>query len=130
VLSSTRRFHYNHAVDGGVGLPPSRSRHAGRGRFEFRLELRMCLAVPGQIIDAREMEATVDLQGNRLTVSTVLVPEAGVGDWVLVHAGFAITQLDEAEARETWDYLRQAFPESFEEAGDNPVDTPAPGEPA
>lgn len=69
----------------------------------------MCLAVPGQIIEHRDDEATVDLQGNRLKVSMVLTPEAGVGDWVLVHAGFAITQLDEDEARETWDYLRQAF---------------------
>ncbi|HPM22407.1 MAG TPA: HypC/HybG/HupF family hydrogenase formation chaperone [Phycisphaerae bacterium] len=69
----------------------------------------MCLAVPGQIIACHGDEATVDLQGNQLKVSRVLTPEAVVGDWVLVHAGFAITQLDEAEARETWDYLQQAL---------------------
>ena len=34
-----------------------------------------------------------------------MVPQARVGDWVLVHAGFAITLLEEAEARETWEYL-------------------------
>jgi hydrogenase expression/formation protein HypC len=69
----------------------------------------MCLAVPGKVIDKAADEATVDLQGNRLKVSLVLTPEAAVGDWVLVHAGFAISQLDEQEARETWDYLRQVL---------------------
>ena len=69
----------------------------------------MCLAVPGQVIECVGDEAVVDLQGNRLRVSRVLTPDAGPGDWVLIHAGFAITQLDEADARETWDYLRQAF---------------------
>lgn len=69
----------------------------------------MCLAVPGKIIEQNDEEATVDLQGNRLKVSTAMTPEVGVGDWVLVHAGFTITQLDEQEARETWDYLRQAL---------------------
>jgi hydrogenase expression/formation protein HypC len=83
----------------------------------------MCLAVPGKIIEQHEGEAVVDLQGNRLKVSTALTPEAGIGDWVLVHAGFAITQLDEAEARETWDYLQQAFGDSLgQPAGDE--DTP------
>jgi hydrogenase expression/formation protein HypC len=51
----------------------------------------------------------VDLQGSSLKVSRVLTPEARAGDWVLVHAGFTITRLDEEEARQTWDYLRQAF---------------------
>ncbi len=69
----------------------------------------MCLAVPGKIIELNGQDAVVDLQGNRLEVSTVLTPETGVGDWVLIHAGFAITQLDEAEAKETWDYLKQAL---------------------
>jgi hydrogenase expression/formation protein HypC len=67
----------------------------------------MCLAVPGQIIDAHEDEAVVDFQGNRLTVSTVLTPDVRVGDWVLVHAGFTLTTLPEDEARETWSYLEQ-----------------------
>ena len=78
----------------------------------------MCLAVPGKVIERRDDEAVVDLQGNRLRVCTALTPEVAVGDWVLVHAGFAITQLDEADARETWDYLRQAFPDLAVEAAD------------
>jgi len=76
----------------------------------------MCLAVPGKIIAiSKETDpaglgalATVDFQGSRLEVSLAAVPEAQLGDWVLVHAGFALNILDEAEARETWDYLRQA----------------------
>ena len=69
----------------------------------------MCLAIPAKIVECSGDEAVVDLQGSTLRVSRVLTPEANTGDWVLVHAGFAITQLDEAEALETWDYLRQAF---------------------
>ena len=68
----------------------------------------MCLAVPGRIIEQNGTEATVDFQGSRVAVSLQLTPEAKQGDWVLVHAGFAISQLDEAEARETWSYLVEA----------------------
>jgi hydrogenase expression/formation protein HypC len=75
----------------------------------------MCLAVPGKIVKILEEHAdplqgrlaTVDFQGNTMDVSLNFVPEAGVGDWVLVHAGFAINQLDEEDARETWEYLKQ-----------------------
>lgn len=77
----------------------------------------MCLAVPAKVIERAGDEAVVDLQGSSLRISTVLTPEVACGDWVLVHAGFAITQLDEADARETWDYLRQAFPDLVNEAG-------------
>ena len=65
----------------------------------------MCLAVPGQIIEVRGTDAKVDFQGSRREVSLVMTPEAAVGDWVLVHAGFAINTIGEAEARETWSYL-------------------------
>jgi len=76
----------------------------------------MCLAVPGRIVAvsgagdeaAVERLATVDFQGSRVEASLVMTPAADVGDWVLVHAGFALTVLDEADALETWDYLRQA----------------------
>jgi hydrogenase expression/formation protein HypC len=69
----------------------------------------MCLAVPGKVLACSAEEALVDLQGNRLKVSKVLTPEAGVGDWVLIHAGFAITTIEEADALETWEYLRGAY---------------------
>jgi hydrogenase expression/formation protein HypC len=73
----------------------------------------MCLAVPGRIIDIQEdsgpaRTGTVDFQGSRVEVSLALVPDASAGDWVLVHAGFAISTLNEAEARETWQYLEEA----------------------
>ncbi len=68
----------------------------------------MCLAVPGQIISIRNETAQVDFQGNRRTISLLLTPETRRGDWVLVHAGFAISRLHEAEARQTWRYLQEA----------------------
>ncbi len=67
----------------------------------------MCLAVPGRIVELRGDTAVVELQGNRLEVSSVLTPDAVVGEWVLVHAGFAITRIDERDARETWGYLNE-----------------------
>ena len=67
----------------------------------------MCLAVPARIETMTGDRGTVALDGNRANVSLVLVPEAKLGDWVLVHAGYAITQLDEAEAKVTYDLLKQ-----------------------
>lgn len=69
----------------------------------------MCLAVPGKVLECSGDQAVVDLQGNRLRISTALTPGARRGDWLLIHAGFAITRIDERDAMETWDYLRQAF---------------------
>lgn len=68
----------------------------------------MCLAVPGRIVAIRDDTAEVDFQGNRRAISLLLTPETSPGDWVLVHAGFAISRLDEAEARRTWLYLEEA----------------------
>ncbi len=74
----------------------------------------MCLAVPGRLLEVQCSPAaalpvgTVDFQGTRLEVGLAFTPEAKVGDWVLVHAGFALSVLDEAEALETWSYLKAA----------------------
>ncbi len=66
----------------------------------------MCLAVPAQLVESQAVgEAVVDLHGNRVQVSTVLVPEAKVGDWVLIHAGFAIQTLSGTDVEETWAVL-------------------------
>lgn len=65
----------------------------------------MCLAVPGRIIETRNQRALVDFQGNRMEVCTVLTPDVGVSDWVLVHAGFSIAKIEEEAAKETWSYL-------------------------
>jgi hydrogenase expression/formation protein HypC len=78
----------------------------------------MCLAVPGKLIETAGDDGIVDLQGNHLRISTVLTPEARSGDWVLVHAGFAISEINEADALEIWSYLREmAQGEVLEEAG-------------
>lgn len=66
----------------------------------------MCLAVPALLVECDGEEATADLHGNRVQVSTALVPEVSKGDWVLVHAGFAIQKLSEEEAKQTWDVLK------------------------
>lgn len=62
----------------------------------------MCLAVPARLVACKGDNATADLHGNRVEISTLLVPNAKEGDWVLLHAGFAIQALDEQEAQETW----------------------------
>jgi hydrogenase expression/formation protein HypC len=64
----------------------------------------MCLAVPGQVLsigDDTLRTATVSFGGVTRSVSLAFVPEAGVGDYVIVHVGFAISKLDEAAARRT-----------------------------
>ncbi len=68
----------------------------------------MCLAVPGEIIEVIEgdlRQGRVSFGGVTKDVCLAYVPEAGVGDYVLVHAGFAITQISEAHARESLEYL-------------------------
>jgi hydrogenase expression/formation protein HypC len=62
----------------------------------------MCLAVIGQVTErVGEHEGRVDLRGNRVGANFALAPEAAVGDYVLLHAGFAIRVLPTAEALET-----------------------------
>ena len=62
----------------------------------------MCLAVPAYVEKLENGEAVVAMHGNRVRVSVALVPDAQVGDWVLVHAGFALQRLDAEEAKETF----------------------------
>ncbi len=68
----------------------------------------MCLGIPGQIVEIVDTEnrvAKVDVSGVRRNVDVGLLwegPDAvGIGDWVLIHVGFAISRIDEAEAHET-----------------------------
>jgi hydrogenase expression/formation protein HypC len=70
----------------------------------------MCLAIPGQIleiVDEQTRLAKVDVAGVRRTVNIGLLDGDGVGegDWVLIHVGFAISKVDEAEARATRELL-------------------------
>lgn len=67
----------------------------------------MCLAVPAQIVEREDMVATVDVGGVRRQVSMLLLPEAQIGDYVLIHAGFAMQQINEEEAKLTWSLLQE-----------------------
>ena len=61
----------------------------------------MCLAVPVRIVSIEGAEAETEIAGVRRRVSIALTPEAKVGDYVLLHTGYAIGVIDEAEAEET-----------------------------
>lgn len=70
----------------------------------------MCLAIPGEVVaitDAATNLATVDVGGVRRVVNVSLVDDIGPGDWVLVHVGFAMSKIDESEARTTLEMLAQ-----------------------
>ena len=67
----------------------------------------MCLAVPMKLVERQETLGIAELDGVRREVSLMLQPEVEVGDYVLVHAGYAIGVVDEEEANATLDLLRQ-----------------------
>jgi hydrogenase expression/formation protein HypC len=72
----------------------------------------MCLAVPGKITsingeDPLMRTGKVDFGGILKEVSLAYVPEVKVGDYVIVHVGFALSRVDEEEARQVFEYLRQ-----------------------
>jgi len=85
----------------------------------------MCLALPMRITDVDGTTATIVAEGLEQRCSVMLVPDVEVGDYVLVHAGYAIGVIDEDEARETYDLLREigalddtdAVPGSGDDAG-------------
>lgn len=82
----------------------------------------MCLGIPGEvveIVDADEYLAKVDVSGVQRTISAKLLAEEGIapGDWVLVHVGFAMSKIDEAEAQMTLDQIKRlgtAYDEEME----------------
>jgi hydrogenase expression/formation protein HypC len=70
----------------------------------------VCLAVPArvvEIVDETNQIAKVDIGGVRRNISVALLEDVNVGDWVLVHVGFAIQKVDEEEARQTLAILSQ-----------------------
>ncbi|QWT23117.1 HypC/HybG/HupF family hydrogenase formation chaperone [Subtercola sp. PAMC28395] len=72
----------------------------------------MCLGIPGEIVeivDADDCLAKVDVSGVKRTISIRLLADEGieVGDWVLVHVGFAMSKIDEAEAQMTLDQIKK-----------------------
>jgi hydrogenase expression/formation protein HypC len=72
----------------------------------------MCLAVPGRVLevsgeDPLSRRGKVDFGGIEKEVSLAFVPEANVGDYVLVHVGFALSKIGEEEARQVFAYLKE-----------------------
>ena len=68
----------------------------------------MCLAIPSKIKKIENDMATIDVDGVQRQASLLLLEDAKIGDYVIVHAGFAIQKLDEAAAHETLRLLREA----------------------
>ena len=80
----------------------------------------MCLAIPGQVLslsgdDPILRTGRIDFGGVVKEINLAYVPEARVGDYVLVHVGFAISVLDEAEANRVFEHLREMGVLEFEE---------------
>jgi hydrogenase expression/formation protein HypC len=67
----------------------------------------MCLAIPMELMERGEFDGDVELNGVRRKISLMLLPEAEVGEFLLVHAGYAIGKLDAEEARETLALLEE-----------------------
>ena len=72
----------------------------------------MCLGIPGKLIEVSESEpplrmGRVDFNGIVKEINLTFVPEAEVGDYVVVHVGFAISSIDEEAAKLTFEYLQQ-----------------------
>jgi len=81
----------------------------------------MCLGIPGQIVeivDDQNRIAKAEVSGVRRNVNIGLLSEGddavGIGDWVLIHVGFAMSKIDEDEARQTLDFL-QMLGEPYEQ---------------
>lgn len=81
----------------------------------------MCLAVPGKVLESHDVGpnriAKVRFGGVTRQVFMDFLPEAGVGDYVLVHVGFAISKIDEAEAKRTYELLEEMGAVLEEEEG-------------
>jgi len=71
----------------------------------------MCLAIPAKIVKIENGMGTIDVDGTQRQVSLLLQEDARVGDYVIVHAGFAIHRVDEEEALESLRFLREMVAE-------------------
>ena len=79
----------------------------------------MCLAIPSKITTIEDNVATIDVDGVQREASLLLLENAMVGEYVIVHAGFAIQRIDEAAAMETLNLLREAA--ELVEKGDSEI---------
>jgi len=69
----------------------------------------MCLAVPGKVIEINDNKALVDMSGMKIETYLNLLEDVSIGDYVIVHAGFAIEKLTPEEAMETINLLNPEF---------------------
>lgn len=83
----------------------------------------MCLAIPGAITDIDGTTATIDMLGVTRQISVALTPGAQQGDWVLVHAGFAIEVIDAEEAERTIELVRELDDLATEDLSAHAVDS-------
>jgi hydrogenase expression/formation protein HypC len=67
----------------------------------------MCLAIPSKIVKIEDKIGVIDVEGVQKEVSLLLIEDPRIGDYVIVHAGFAIQKIDEAEANESLKILRE-----------------------
>ena len=67
----------------------------------------MCLGIPGKVVEIEKNVAKVDVGGMLREISLDLCPDVSPGEYVLIHTGFAIQKVDEEEAKETLELLRQ-----------------------
>ncbi|UCF79079.1 MAG: HypC/HybG/HupF family hydrogenase formation chaperone [Candidatus Eiseniibacteriota bacterium] len=72
----------------------------------------MCLAIPVRVMEVSGDTATVEIEGVRREVNVMLVPDIKVGEYAVVHAGFAIGKLDEQEALESLRTIREMLDSS------------------
>ena len=75
----------------------------------------MCLAIPARLFQVEGERGLVELAGVVREVSLMLLPEARVGDYLLIHAGYALQRLDEADAQETLRLLKEMVQAGEEE---------------
>ncbi len=73
----------------------------------------MCLAIPSKIVKIENNVATIDVDGVQRETSLMLLEDPKIGDYVIVHAGFAINKLNEEDALESLKLLREAFSLTF-----------------
>lgn len=94
----------------------------------------MCLGIPGRLVEVFQRDGLpmgkVDFGGILKETCLAYTPEAGVGDYVIVHVGFAISQVDEAEAQEIFSYLEQIGELGEAMDGASPAELDSPGEAA
>jgi len=65
----------------------------------------MCLAIPVKLVSIEENIGWVEIGATRRRVSLILLPDAKIGDYILMHAGFAISKVEEKEVKELFDLL-------------------------